>query len=103
MFTRYVAMHFESANINPEKLKSKLTDSSDEVEVYPLSDGPDVEDQVEFALLTDLVRPLKLAFVGGDVAKRLAAAYFGMWVKDTPAVNDELLAFWGTGENGAEH
>jgi hypothetical protein len=58
-----------------------------------------VEDQVELALLTDLVRPLKLSFIGGDVAKRLAEAYFGSWIEDTPMVNDDLLAFWGITEH----
>jgi hypothetical protein len=47
------------------------------------------------ALLNDLIRPLKLAFVGGDLAKRLATAYYGTWIEDTPSVSEDLLAFWG--------
>ena len=97
MFTRYIAMHFDSAHISIEKLKERPTDSTDEVEVHPLLDGPDLEDQVELALLNDLVRPLRLVFVGGDLAKRLAKAYSGTWIEDTPSINDDLLAFWGLG------
>jgi len=64
------------------------------VEIYRV-DGPDLEDQIEMALLTDLITPCKLAFVGGDLAKRLATAYYGTWIEDTPSVNEDLLAFWG--------
>ena len=64
------------------------------VEVYHV-DGPDIEYEVDMALLNDLVSPCKLAFVGGVTAKRLATAYYGTWIEDTPSVNEDLLAFWG--------
>jgi hypothetical protein len=38
---------------------------------------------------------LKLAFVGGKTAKRLATAYYGTWIEDTPSVSEGFLAFWG--------
>ena len=47
------------------------------------------------ALLNDMIRPLKLAFVGGDLAKRLATAYDGTWIEDTSSAIEDLLAFWG--------
>jgi hypothetical protein len=87
---RYIAIYF-GPNIHPslERMKDRPG-----VEIYRV-DGPDLEDQIEMALLNDLITPLKLAFVGGDTAKHLAEAYFGTWIEDTPSVNDELLAFWG--------
>jgi hypothetical protein len=63
------------------------------VELY-LVDCPNIEDQIDTALLNDLHCPVKLAFVGGELAKRLAKAYSGTWIEDTPSVNDDLLAFW---------
>jgi hypothetical protein len=39
-----------------------------DVEVYYV-DGPDIELQVDMALLNDLIRPLKLAFVGGQLGE----------------------------------
>jgi hypothetical protein len=47
------------------------------------------------AFLNDFVSPLKLAFVGGDAAKRYADRYCGTWMNDTPTVAGELLEFWG--------
>jgi hypothetical protein len=66
-----------------------------DVEVY-FVDDPDKDNQVDMALLNDLITPCKLAFVGGDLAKRLATAYSETWVEDTPSVNEDLLAFWNT-------
>ena len=56
----------------------------------------DIEHQVDMALLNDLITPCKLVFVGGDLAKRLATAYYGTWIEATPSVNEDLLAFWNT-------
>jgi hypothetical protein len=72
----------------------KGLENRSDVEVY-FVDGPDIEHQVDMALLNDLITPCKLAFVGGDLAKRLATAYYGTWIEDTPSVNEDLLAFWG--------
>jgi hypothetical protein len=44
------------------------------------------------ALLTDLVVPCKLAFIGRD-AKRLADLYGGVWISDGPNVEGDLLRF----------
>lgn len=87
---RYIAIYF-GPNVRPslERMKDRPG-----VEIYRV-DGLDLEDQIEMALLNDLIAPLKLALVGGNTAKRLATAYFGTWIEDTPSVNDELLAFWG--------
>jgi hypothetical protein len=87
---RYILMDFGSVDRSSlERLKDRP-----DVEVYRL-DGPDFEDQVDMALLNDLILPLKLTFVGGDLAKRLATAYYGTWIEDTPSVSEDLLAFWG--------
>jgi hypothetical protein len=65
------------------------------VEVYRLHPGLDQEDQVEMALLNDLVTPLKLAFVGGDDAKQLDGQYGGVWIADSPTVEQDLEGLWG--------
>ena len=70
----------------------KGLENHQDVEVY-FVDDPDIEHQVDMALLNDLITPCKLAFVGGDLAKRLAAAYYGTWIEDTPSVNEDCLRF----------
>ena len=87
---RYILMYFGSVD---RPSLERLQDRRD-VEVYRV-DGPDIELQVDMALLNDMIRPLKLAFVGGDLAKRLATAYYGMWIEDTSSAIEDLLAFWG--------
>ena len=67
-----------------------------DVEVYRRHTGPDLEDQIEMALLNDLVLPLKLAFAGCDEAKTFAKEYGGVWIADGPDVEGELLRFWGS-------
>jgi hypothetical protein len=87
---RYIVMYFGSVD---RPLLERLKDRPD-VEVYRLG-GPDFEYQIDMALLMDMVTPCKLAFVGGDLARRLASGYYGTWIEDTPSVNEDLLAFWG--------
>ncbi len=60
------------------------------VEVYHVA----CEDDIDMALLEDLHSPLNLAFVGGDLAKLLAEAYGGIWIMDSPTVEEDLLRFW---------
>ena len=66
-----------------------------DVEVYRRHPGPDLEDQIEMALLNDLVLPLKPAFVGCDEAKTFAKEYGGVWIFDSATVELDLLRFWG--------
>jgi hypothetical protein len=89
-FTRHIAFYFKPSNVEPEQLAHYPR-----VELYCIDDGPDVANQVEMALLNDLVSEIKAAYVGGPVAKLLAEGYRGMWIQDTPAVNQDLLQFWG--------
>jgi hypothetical protein len=65
-----------------------------DVEVYRLHPGPDLEDQIELALLNNLETPLKLVYVGGDEAKKLDGEYSGVWLPDRPNVEGDLLRFW---------
>lgn len=60
------------------------------VEVYHVAS----EDDIDMALLNDLHSPLKLAFVGGDLAKLLSEAYGDIWIADSPTVEEDLLRFW---------
>jgi hypothetical protein len=72
----------------------KGLENRSDVEVYYVDD-PDIEHQIDMALLNDLETPCKLAFVGGDLAKRFATAYYGTWIENTPSVSEDLLAIWG--------
>ena len=62
------------------------------IEVYRI-DGPDAENQIEMALLNDLVTPIQLAFVGGEDARRFAELYNGTWIEDGSAAEEELRRF----------
>jgi hypothetical protein len=86
---RYIAIYF-GPNIHPslERMKDRP-----DVEIYRV-DGPDFEDQIEMALLNDLVTPLKLAFVGGEDAKEFDGQYEGLWIEDRPNVEADLLRYW---------
>ena len=66
-----------------------------DVEVYRLHPGPDLEDQIDLALLNNLETPLKLVYVGGDEAKKLDGEYSGVWIQDGPNVEGDLLRLWG--------
>ncbi|MEN6536918.1 MAG: hypothetical protein ABFD89_24910 [Bryobacteraceae bacterium] len=57
-------------------------------------DGADLEHQIDMALLDHLHSWSTTIFVGGDVAKREAAAYHAAWIADVPSVNDDLFRFW---------
>jgi len=61
------------------------------VEVYHVSS----EDDIDMALLNDLVVPCKLAFVGGDRAKAFADQYGGVWIQGGPDLEADLIRFWG--------
>lgn len=64
MTIRYIAFLFVSAasDIPDERLKVHP-----DVEVYRIS-RPNPEDQIDMGLLNDLVRPVEMAFVGGEDA-----------------------------------
>src|ERR1017187_3813856 len=86
---RYIVLYFGSVDRpDLERLKDRLN-----VEVYRL-DGPDLEDQIELALLNDLEAPLKLAYVGGEEAKQFDGQYSGVWVPDGPDVEADLQRLW---------
>ena len=89
-FTRHIAFYFSPSNVEAAQLAHYPR-----VELYCIDDRPNVEYQVEMALLNDLVSEIKAAYVGGAVAKILADGYMGTWIQDTPAVNQDLLQFWG--------
>lgn len=87
--TRYIAIIVGTAtSIDPERLRS---DSG--VEVYQV-DGPDAEHNIDMALLNDLVRPVKLVFVGGEDARFYAELYHAFWTEDGPNAVAEVLRCW---------
>jgi hypothetical protein len=56
--------------------------------------GADLRLQIDMALLDHMHCPCTIVFVGGDEAKREAAAYHVKHIEDTAAVNDALITFW---------
>ena len=91
---RYILMYVGSVDRpSLEQLKGRF-----DVEVYRLS-GPDFKDQIELALLNDLIRPLKLAFVGGEEAKHFDGQYGAVWIPDGANVEADLLRFVGLPPN----
>ena len=91
MYTRHVAILIHStADLNTAALKERPG-----VEIYRIENDVDVEDEIDIALLQDFVSPFKLAFVGGDAAKRFAKSFDCTWIEDSPTVQNDLLAFWG--------
>jgi hypothetical protein len=60
------------------------------------------EDAADLALEIDMARLdhfhcwSTTVFVGGELARREAAAYGVAWIPDSPTVNDDLFEFWRT-------
>ena len=61
---------------------------------YYRVDGADLPLQIDLVLLDHMHCPCTIVFVGGDEARREAAAYHVHWIEDTPSVNDDLFEFW---------
>ena|ERR1039457_244048 len=57
-------------------------------------DGADLPFQIDMALLDHLHCWSTTVFVGGNLAKKEAAAYHTAWIADSPSVNDDLFQFW---------
>lgn len=91
MTKRYVAILLDvEADIYTEPLQVHPG-----AEVYRI-DGPDLENQIDMALLNDLVVPLKLAFVVGEIAKHYAEVYHGTWIEDGPNATARIVQFWAS-------
>lgn len=61
------------------------------LEMYHLEPDDNLEDQIEMALLNDLVTPLVLVIAGGgETGKRLAEAYHGTFVVDPATLTPDL-------------
>jgi hypothetical protein len=56
--------------------------------------GADLRLQIDMALLDHMHCPCTIVFVGGDEAKREAAAYHVKHIEDNIAANDALMTFW---------
>jgi hypothetical protein len=87
---RHIAMYFGSVD---QPFWERLKDRPD-VEVYRLR-GPDLEHEIEMALLNNLETPLKLAYVGGEEAKQFDGQYSGVWIAESANVERDLRRFWG--------
>lgn len=88
MPTRKIAMILDGTQVQRDRLQRYA-----DVELHDIQ-GPDIEDQIDSGLLNDLHSPVKLAFVGGVIAKSMASLYGATWIADGPTVNDDLLRFW---------
>jgi hypothetical protein len=92
----YVAFCCDS-NLVVETVKQKCPGS--EVHVLDTSRTPhQIEDDIIMAMLgPDMLCPLKLAFVGGNLAKQLAEQWYrAAWIKDSATTAEDLLHFWTT-------
>ena len=89
MCDRYIAIYFEPSYVDPEKLRVHPN-----VEIYVVG-TENAEHKIEMALLNDLIRPLKLAIIGSDLAKRMADLYMGTYIEAGPFVEHEVIRFWG--------
>jgi hypothetical protein len=63
------------------------------IEVYH-ANGPETEDQIDIALLNDLVMPLKLVFVGDEGVRLFAEEYHADWIQCSPTAVDDILRTW---------
>ncbi len=86
--TRHVVIEVGSRGFDAAKLMHV-----DGLEVYH-ADGPETEDQIDMALLNDLVRPIKLVFVGDDGVRLRAERYHADWIRCSPAAVCDILRIW---------
>lgn len=93
--TRFIAMILDVRyDVDFDKLKEL---NPDWVEIYHIdvhTTAAQIEDEIDMALLNDLICPVRLAFVGEDLAKDFAKRYYGTWIADSPNAEEELLKFW---------
>jgi hypothetical protein len=93
--TRCVVVYFD-AHCNLDTTKVRHHPGSEVYLVGASNAQIDLYDEIDMELLNDLHRPVKLAFVGGDLAKEAAEKYWATWARDTPAATEEVVRYWGT-------
>ena len=76
------------AHLAPDRLKEQPG-----LAIYHVA-GADLPFQIDMALLDHLHCWSTTVFVGGELAKKEAAAYHTAWIADSPSVNDDLFQFW---------
>ena len=88
---RYVAICLDQhCLLDIDRLKAHL-----DGEVYFVDpSSADLYEEIDMAILGDLHRPVKIAFIGGDVAKDVADTYWSLWIEDSETVTDDVMAFW---------
>ena len=91
MNVRYIAICLDQdCGLDIARLKSHP--GSEVYFVDPSS--ADLYEQIDMAILGDLHRPVKLAFIGGHLARTIADVYWSLSVEDTPAATENVLTFW---------
>jgi hypothetical protein len=88
---KYMAFRRIAMLVHTDIQLSAAITARPDVEVYHVAN----EDDIDMALLNDLVVPCKLAFVGGDRAKAFADQYGGTWIQDGPDLEADLQRVWG--------
>jgi hypothetical protein len=57
-------------------------------------DAADLAQEIDLALLDHLHCWRTTVFIGGEMARREAAAYGTAWIEDSPTLNEDLFEFW---------
>jgi len=94
MKMKYLAVCCDS-NLDIEAVKRQHPDAV--LHVVNTSDSEaQIDDEIDMVLLDYLHSSLKLAFVGGDQAKKLAEGYGATWIRETTTTTEDLLRYWKT-------
>jgi hypothetical protein len=87
---RYIVIYFDAHHLDSEKLKNRPG-----AEIYCVKPASlNSYNEIDMALLNDLHCPVRLVFVGGELAKEAAEKYWSTWIPNTPTATEDVLSFW---------
>jgi len=87
---RYIVIYFEPHYLDLDRLNHHHG-----AEIYCVKPASlDRYNEIDMALLNDLHCPVKVVFVGGDLAEAAAEKYWATWIPNTPTATEDVLRFW---------